>query len=246
MTKTVESVDNIIENRRKEKKQKKRQRMVRVIRSVLIHSLLAVLIGTFIEFKWDAFKTLEIRGNYLLTEEEIRTELNLSDRSFLNFGPLNTLNLERHPLIKSLDLDARSLNHWVLTLEEMRPLASINASALLLENGSTYPSSNRLDLPLVEGYGAQDYAYLTETLASIDQSTLVMISSITKSPKSFDERYAHLYMQDGIQVDTSLKTLVVLNDYYAILSVLNPEHRCIAIDEVKSVPYSFPCTPSSQ
>lgn len=245
MTTNIESVENLIENRKSERKLKKKKKVFRLLIVLLIHTLLIGFVYAFITFKWDAVTRIEVRGNSLLTQDEVIKLLNLDEHSLLSFGPLQTQDLMDNPVVKSVQLEAKSLQSWIITLEEYRPVAQLPLSKLLLENGTSVHYDKVLDLPLIEGYGSVEYKNLANALSTLEPSTLVMISSILKSPKSYDDQYAHLYMQDGIQVDSSLKTLPVLNDYFSIVSVLNPLHRCIAIDEVKSVPYSFPCTQST-
>lgn len=246
MTTNIESVESLIENRKVERKLKKKKRFIKIFIGLLVHSLVASCIFAFITLNWDALKSVEIRGNTLLSNDEVLSLLNMNEHSLLDFGPLKTQKLIDHPTVKSVKIEASLLQNWVITLEEYRPLAQLPLSKLLLENGTSINYDKPVDVPLIEGYSSVEYLSVAQALSALDPSTLVMISSIQKSPKSFDDQYAHVYMQDGIQVDSSLKTLTVLNDYFSILSVLNPLHRCIAIDEVKSVPYSFPCTQSEQ
>lgn len=253
MTQPVPSVDSLIEERRRAKRLKTRRRIVRFLSLVLVHGLLAW--GAYVYFisPVSSMNSVTIEGNVLLSRPEILELLKpVTGRlSLLDFGLTLSPSLERHPLIKALDLDLNQSGQLKIRLEEYPALAiTQNPAAILLENGTlveiTESMRNRIiGLPLISGYDdSVGRQRLAEALASIRPDTRLLIAEIRQEPLSYDTYYARLYMQDGIEVTTGLLGFKVLDDYLEIIKALNPAHDCIAIDETKGVPYSFPCTPS--
>ena len=168
----------------------------------------------------------------------------------MDFGLDISKELESNPLIKHIKLDYKRFNELDVFIEENRVLAYLNdLNSVLLENGklysfNDYQSISLKELIVVSGYQNElEYLKLKDVLSELKESTILLISEIIQEEKSYDKFYAKLIMYDGIIVYSSLNTLKVLDDYAAIRSALNPEHHCIAIDEIKSVPYSFSCLP---
>lgn len=247
MTQTVESVESLIQKRQQDKKKRRNQKLWRIALALVVHLAIGGFIYLYSQSKLHTLKEVEVRGQTLLSAQEVVETLNPQSFGWFNFMPIQGVDLESNPLIKNLHINHYSMNRWLVTIEEHRALAQTSDAQFLLETGQMVTRNQvASDLPLIENFTLEDYASLSEALRALAPSTLTMMSKLVKTPVSYDDRYVHLYMQDGIQVFSGLKGLIVLDNYSQIKSVLNPEHRCIAIDETKSVPYSFPCAQVAQ
>lgn len=252
MPENIESVESIIQRRRQTKNHKLKRRIVKTTILFVVHAFLAF--GGYTYFTSSTAKTRDVSlsGNHLISRQEVMGMIESVSQpvNLLDFGVELSRPLEDHPLVASVSLDYRQANRLIITLQEYEALAYYEAplNAVLLENGSLYPidglnESLTSDLPLISGYAdVEGQKRLADALVMILPSTRLLISEITQDALSYDNYYAHLYMQDGIQVMTGLGGLKILDDYYQIISALNPEHDCIAIDETTGVPYSFPCS----
>lgn len=245
MSNDTRAVQDVIDQRKQFIKNKKKHKRNRLLRILLSHLAIVVMIVSFIFLKGYQFKDIEVKGLNELNISEITSELNLKDISLLNFGPLSLNNLENSPMLASIELDASQLNTFKFKLVEVRIVAYLeeDSSLWLSETGAIIKGNHDIiDVPMIYGYTDSELVLLAQTLAALKPSTLIQINSIKQAPQSFDNKYALIRMQDGIKVNSGFKGITVLDHYESILKALNPEHKCLSIDELSLVPYSFPCT----
>jgi hypothetical protein len=245
MSQNIESVETIIEKRKAIKRALRKKKIIVALSFISFYSFM--LISTYFLFTQNLFdfKGIEWKNNEILSEYELNQLVDLKPYIFQNIAKDDLVELEKHPLIQAIRFKEISIFEWVIEIDERKVLATLdhNPKIWLLENGEVYrsPSSN-LDLPNLVEYPVKAYRQIAEALLKMDRDALMMIDQIIRKPQSYDELYAQIYMQDGIQVNSGLKGIVVLNDYVSITAAMNPEHECMSIDEIRLVPYSFPCT----
>lgn len=245
MSQSFESVESIIAARKKLKKSKRNKRLILILTFLLIYSVLTSVFFLMYRFDRLKFSGISWKNHQYLSESELDALVDLKPYIFQNSPNQSLIKLESHPLIESVILTDIGLDTWTITLVEHDVLATLNDNPMtwLLENGDIYSSKTAfLEGPNISGYAIKDYDKITKALNSLDKSTLLAIDEIIREAQTYDALYARIYMQDGIQVLSGFKGLVVLNDYASIVSAMNPEHRCMSIDEIRLVPYSFPCT----
>jgi len=248
----VPSVDELISESKNEKKLIKKKRIIKVLSSVIGILILALLTYYYFVSEYSNLNTIRVIGNQNISEVYVKEKINSikSDYSILDFGFNLSTEIEQNPLIKSVKFEYPKNNELNVYIDEYKVVAYLNdIESVLLENGKLYSfdeyeSISISELIYVTGY-IDELAYnrLSVSLLELSDSTKLMISEIIQEEKSYDVYYAKLIMYDGITVYSSLNTLKVLEDYASIRAALNPEHKCIAIDEIKSVPYSFSCYP---
>lgn len=248
----VPSVEELITESRNEKLKVKKKKFIKVIATLIGILVIGFSIYFYINSKYSSLNNIEISGNQYISNNVIETSINNAKEKYtiLDFGFKLTDELETNPLLKSIKLEYIRNNELSVKVEEYQVLAFINSlNGVLIENGKIYSFKDyepisKNELIYVTGYADElAYARLAESLNKLTTSTKLMISEIIQEEKSYDIYYAKLIMYDGIVVYTSLSTLEVLEDYASIRNALNPEHTCIAIDEIKAVPYSFACYP---
>ncbi len=249
MSQDVQAVQDLIEDRKKQRKFDRKQKTLKLLILLFIHALIAFSIFLYIALDAYQFKGFDIKGNQILSQTEIEELIDVSDIALLNFAALDMSELESHPLIQSIKIDAHLMNQTIIDIREYRVVASLNdtMTLYLLENGTVYQGQKPvLDVPQLIDFSDDVLRDVAETLSSLKDSTIVQMSQIFRDPQSFDDNYTLIIMQDGIQVSSGFKGYSVLNQYESILKALNPEHKCLSIDELSLVPYSFPCTLSSE
>lgn len=249
MSQNVESVETIIAKRKAVKLALRKKKIILVLSFISFYSFMVFSAYFLFTQKLFDFKGIEWKNNVILSDIELNQWVDLKPYIFQNMPKEDLVEIQNHPLIHDLRLKEISIFKWVIEIDEREVLATINQNPKmwLLENGEVYLSSSaNLDLPNLEGYPVKDYKKLAEALTKMDRDALMMIDEIIREPQSYDEMYAHIYMQDGVQVSSGLKGFVVLNDYASITAAMNPEHQCMSIDEIRLVPYSFPCTQASE
>ncbi|HET6785527.1 MAG TPA: FtsQ-type POTRA domain-containing protein [Erysipelotrichaceae bacterium] len=248
----IPSVDELISESRNEKLKSRKKKIIKVLLTI-IGIFIVVGIGYYYFFQRNSsIEKIKLQGNTNVTQSVVESSINSlkSKYNLLDFGFILSEELESNPLIKSLQMKYSKGNELLITIEEFGVLAYLNnQQSVLLENGKLY-SFNEFEpisineLIFVNGYDDElAYTRLASSLNELTSSTKLMISEIIQDEKSYDVYYAKLIMYDGITVYTSLSTINVLEDYASIRQALNPEHACIAIDEIKAVPYSFSCYP---
>ncbi len=244
MTQDVKAVSDLIAERKKERKALNKIRNQRFLRLLSIHLLIVIIVVLYTLSKAYLNQGIEVRGQVNLDKQTIESIVNQNNISILNFAPLNLSDLENHPLIKSIEVDASQMNQTLITINEFQVVGSLNdkGTLYLLENGEVVQGTKAvLEVPLISGYEGEDLVDLAESLASLKSSSLISMSEIVRHPQSFDEAYSLIYMQDGNQVSSGFKGYTVLDQYDRILKALNPDHKCLSIDELSLVAYSFPC-----
>lgn len=248
----IPSVDELISESRNEKKLNRKKKIIKFLFSLITFLIISFSIYFYFNLPMSKLNKVNIHGNSNIGEQFIREKLlDASDMfSLLNFGYTLTKDIETNPLLKSIELNYVNTGELDVYIQEYAVLAYLNdLQGVLIETGKLY-SFNEFEpislkeLIYISGYDEEiEYLRLKDALIELDDSTKLMISEIIQEEKSYDKYYAKLIMYDGIVVYSSLATLYVLDDYASIRSALNPEHQCIAIDEIKAVPYSFSCLP---
>lgn len=248
MSKDIQDVKSLIETRKAERKLERKNKLKRILKIVLIHLLIVSFIFVFYITQSYVFKNLEIKGNTNLSKSYIENKLEINSNSLLNFGPLILKEIEIDPMIKTINLNASNLLEMTLNIEEYEVVATLeDAKSWVIENGQVIQGDHGInDVPVLYDFSGDSLIELATTLASLDHKTLLYMSQIIRNPQSYDENYTKVFMQGGIQVNTSFNGYAILDQYEAILKALNPLHQCLSIDEYTLVPYSYPCTLESE
>lgn len=248
----IPSVDELISESRNEKKLNRKKKIIKVLLTLIAFIIISLSIYLYFNSSISKLNKVNVYGNSNISDNFISEKVfnSASLFSLLDFGYTLTKDVESNPLLKSIEFNYLSPSELDIYIEEYAVLAYLNdLQGVLIETGKLY-SFNEFEpislkeLIYISGYDEEiEYLRLKDALIELDDSTKLMISEIIQEEKSYDKYYAKIIMYDGIIVYSSLTTLNVLDNYAAIRSALNPEHQCIAIDEIKAVPYSFSCLP---
>lgn len=248
----VPSVDELISESRNEKLKHRKKKIIKFSLTLICLVSIGLSIYFYVNNQSMHINKIEISGNVNISNDVIKKSIinAKSKYNILDFGFILSSELELNPLLKSIKLEYTKRNEIKVEIEEYQVLAFIDdLNRVLIENGDTYSFDEFEPISINQLIYVNGYTdklannRLAKALNTLSASTKLMISEIVQEEKSYDVYYAKLIMYDGIIVYSSLNTLNVLEDYASIRSALNPEHTCIAIDEIKSVPYSFSCHP---
>lgn len=248
----VPSVEELISESKNEKKLIKKKKIIKILSTLIGVLILATFIYYYFDSKYSNLNNIKVFGNQNVSDNFVESSINKvkSKYSILDFGIHLSTGIENNPLVESVKFEYSKNDELNVYIKEYEVLAYLNdVNSVLLENGrlysfNEYEAISISELIYVKGYTDElAYQRLSLSLLELSSSTKLMISEIIQDEKSYDVYYAKLIMYDGITVYSSLNTLKVLEDYASIRAALNPEHKCIAIDEIKSVPYSFSCYP---
>ena len=209
------------------KKPKKKVRITGIIFLLLFVYLLVTLIYYFIK---SPIKKISIKGNHLLTEEDVITDSKISynDSIFKISTYKIEKNLEKNPLIKKAKIERR-LNGTIIIIIEENKILYLNAltKKLVLSDEEEIDVNDKyIGYPVLVNYVPSEiYKELIKSLSKVDDSNYQMISEIEYSVDKYentvidDERFL-LRMKDGNTIYVNLINIEKLNKYQEIYSAL--------------------------
>lgn len=209
------------------KKPKKKVRITGIIFLLLFVYLLVTLIYYFIK---SPIKNISIKGNHLLTEEDVITDSKISynDSIFKISTYKIEKNLEKNPLIKKAKIERRLNGTIIINIEENKILFlnALTKKLVLSDEEEIDVNDKYIGYPVLVNYiPSEIYKELIKSLSKVDDSNYQMISEIEYSVDKYentvidDERFL-LRMKDGNTIYVNLINIEKLNKYQEIYSAL--------------------------
>ena len=209
------------------KKPKKKVRITGIIFLLLFVYLLITLIYYFIK---SPIKNISIKGNNLLTEEDVITDSKISynDSIFKISTYKIEKNLEKNPLIKKAKIERRLNGTIIINIEENKILFlnALTKKLVLSDEEEIDVNDKYIGYPVLVNYVPSEiYKELIKSLSKVDDSNYQMISEIEYSVDKYentvidDERFL-LRMKDGNTIYVNLINIEKLNKYQEIYSAL--------------------------
>lgn len=209
------------------KKPKKKVRITGIIFLLLFVYLLVTLIYYFIK---SPIKNISIKGNNLLTEEDVITDSKISynDSIFKISTYKIEKNLEKNPLIKKAKIERRLNGTIIINIEENKILFlnALTKKLILSDEEEIDVNDKYIGYPVLVNYVPSEiYKELIKSLSKVDDSNYQMISEIEYSVDKYentiidDERFL-LRMKDGNTIYVNLINIEKLNKYQEIYSAL--------------------------
>ena len=196
---------------------------------------------------------IAVEGNVYLNDEDIIKLSGISegDKYLLIFPKGKERKLQSSPYIEEASitlLDDRLVQISVREVKQVAYLYEDGESRILLINGERV----RLDsdnsyliekLPLLEGYSKEQISEILRGFKLIEYKTINEISEIHRYPFSYDENMMEVIMRDGNYCFVSWTGLNMLDEYYRIVSGLDPSlgNVCIYLDELTKSGYTSIC-----
>ena len=142
----------------------------------------------------------------------------------------------------------RSMNNRTMIVEvkEFKPLA-ISESHILLSNGQYYPLNHRhrsilAYLPSVDGFNESELSVkLANALIELEDFVLNLMASIEQTPLSYDEAMMVITLDNGLNIYSDLRSLILLNQLPLFIDLINEDNNCLYLDSVTSTARAAPC-----
>nr|WP_295971547.1 FtsQ-type POTRA domain-containing protein [uncultured Bacillus sp.] len=234
-----------IEDRIPKLKQQRKKRANR--RLILLLLLFFLLIACIIYFQSpiSQVKTINISGNRGYSVKEITESADISNDTNIwkVKGKVVEGKLKRLPEIKEADVQIRWFNTVSIQIEEYSRIAYISKGKFflpVLENGTVLEdkktSSLPLNAPVLYSFSeGEKLKVMIESLEKLPPEVLNSISEIHHTPKKTDAYHISLFMNDGNEVNATIKTFAEkMSHYPSILSQLGSDKKGIIDLEVGS------------
>ena len=216
-------------------------------RLIMLLALFFILIAGVIYFQSPLSKVKEITvsGNESYSYEQIVGKSGLSFESNvwkISKGEVEE-NLEKIQEVKQATVDIKLPNTVAIELEEYRRLAYISKGKNfypVLENGNILGEKQIDEIPVNAPIliGFKEGKVLDEMIASLEELPEVVINSISEihsQPVKTDKFLIKLYMNDGFEVNATLRTFSdKMAHYPSIVSQLDPSKKGVIDLEVGS------------
>ncbi|MBR2577818.1 MAG: FtsQ-type POTRA domain-containing protein, partial [Erysipelotrichaceae bacterium] len=192
-------------------------------------------------------------GNIYLSDKDIIELSGISedDKYLLVFPKAKERKLLKSPYIEEATvrlLDDRLIQISVKEVKQVAYLYEDGESRILLINGERIKldSDNSYlieKLPLLEGYDKEQISEILRGFKLIEYGTINEISEIHRYPFSYDANMMEVIMRDGNFCFVSWTGLSMLDEYYRIVSGLDPSlgNVCIYLDELTKSGYTSIC-----
>jgi cell division protein FtsQ len=234
-----------IEDRIPKLKHQRRKKANR--RLIMLLALFFILIAGIIYFQSPLSKVKEITvsGNHSYTFEQIVEKSGLSLESNIwkvNRGEIEK-KLEKIEEIENATVNVKLPNTVGIKVEEYDRLAYISKGKSfypVLENGHILGKKQIEEIPVNAPIliGFKEGKVLDEMLASLEELPEVVINSISEihsKPVKTDKYLIKLYMNDGFEVNATLRTFSEKMAHYpSIVSQLDPDKKGVIDLEVGS------------
>ncbi|TDL79962.1 cell division protein FtsQ/DivIB [Peribacillus frigoritolerans] len=234
----VVSLEDRVPKLKEHRKQKSNRRLI------LFLSVFFILILLVIYFQSPLSKvsSVDVAGNKTVSEEEIINMSGITEKSgfwSINEKEVNDA-LSDFEQIQNVKLDKHLPNKVTIVVEEYYKVAYIvkgDQYSPILENGKTLdPVEGTFpdDAPLLINWSkAEEIEEMAMELMSLPDSVKNAISEIYHTPEKTDPWHITLYMNDGFEVQASVRSFSKkMIDYPAIVSQLAPNSKGIIHMEV--------------
>jgi cell division septal protein FtsQ len=243
---SVKEISSNIKIKRKKARQLFFRRLFVFMVSILVLSLIGVGLYALDQGPILRIQSIVVSHVRLSDETEVRKVLPFSvgERQWI-FHPLWTKIPINDDAIKSISfvLNNRTM---IVEVKEYEPLA-INGNSILLSNGQYYPLEARHQsiiayLPTVEGFSESELSVkLAIALIELEDFVLNLMSSIKQTPLSYDEAMMVITLDNGLNIHSDLRSLVLLNQLPLFIDLIDETNNCLYLDSVTSTARAAPC-----
>jgi len=215
---------------------KKKKRKVLKKKNILISFIVLLFLGCLFYYVFTMpVRNVYISGNYLVSDEEIRTLAGLQEYPSFLLSKKSEMknNLEKNQYIDSVRISKKFGNIISIFVKEFRIVAISVDYKLILSNGLKIDNNYDItDVPiLVNEISNEDvYHHFVRKFENIESDILRQISQIEYSPVDVDDERFLLYMNDGNLVYITLTKINKINRYNAIKDKIGDKRGVIYLD----------------
>jgi cell division protein FtsQ len=226
----------------KEQRRRKANRRL-IILLCLFFTLIAVV--AYVQSPLSHVKKITIKGNELLSTEEIIKITKISKNTNIWSVKKDTisLTLQKMNVIKQAKVTIKWPNTVMIEIEERNKIAYLESEDSyfpVMENGKVLKDRKVAEIPVNAPilYKFKEGAILKEMVTALGElpvEVLNAISEIHYTPKKTDQYHISLFMNDGFEVSATLRTFSEKMIHYpSIISQLDPSIKGIIDLEVGS------------
>ncbi|WP_273125386.1 cell division protein FtsQ/DivIB [Metabacillus sp. HB246100] len=238
--KKVVSLEDRIPKLQQQRKQKSNRRLI----SFLSIFFLLILLVIYFQSPLSKVASISVEGNEHVDSKEIIELSGITTST--GFWNINTSevekNLSNHLQIKHVEIKKEFPNEVVLNVAEYASIAYIEKSSTyypILENGQALEEKSialPADAPLLVDWNSEeDIKEMTAELLKLPPTILNSISEIHHTPGKTDPWLIKLYMNDGFEVNASVRTFAKkMKSYPSIVNALDENSRGVIHLEVGS------------
>ena len=214
---------------------KKKKRVIKIKNVCILLGILLLLIGLGYYIFTMPIKNIYIKGNEIISDNEIIKSTNLYNYPSFLLTKKSRLkkNINKNQYIKSINISKKLGNIIEIKIEEYKPIAINKEENIIIETGKTLENIyNLTDVPILinEISNQEIYNDFTNKFSKINTNILRQISQIEYSPVEVDEDRFLLYMNDSNLVYITLTKIDKLNKYNKIKDVLEGKNGIIYLD----------------
>ena len=214
---------------------KKKKRVFKIKNICILLGILILIIGTIYYIVTMPIKNINIKGNKIVSDDEILESANLYQYPSFLLTQRSKLkkDIKKNPYIKSINISKRLGNRIEITIQEYQPLAINEEDKIIIETGEYLDNTyNLTDVPiLINKISSKEiYINFTKKFSGINHNILRQISQIEYSPVEVDEDRFLIYMNDGNLVYITLTKIDKLNKYNKIKATLEGRNGTIYLD----------------
>ncbi len=243
---SVKDISSSIKSKRRKARQLFFRRLFVFVVSILVLSLFGFGLYTIDQSPIFRIQAIIVSNTRLSSEEEIRKVLpfKVGERQWI-FHPWWTDIPINDDAIESISFVMNNKT-MIVEVKEYKPLA-INETSILLSNGQYYPLNTRHQsitayLPNVEGFSESELSVkLANALIELEDFVLNLMSSIQQTPLSYDEAMMVITLDNGLNIYSDLRSLVLLNQLPLFIDLINETNNCLYLDSVTSTARAAPC-----
>ena len=211
------------------KKKKKRLRIGRLFLLLIIVGAIFFACYKFIDIP---ILSVNIKGNEILTDDEILKESKLEDYPsyFSVISLIVKQDLKKNPYIKDVKVIKGILNVNI-TIKEEKVLYIIKETNEKVMLSSKVKDDKIVCAPYLTGTIPSDKEKrFKKAVSKIDKDMLCQISEIKHDPNEIDEDRYFAYMNDGNKVYLTINKFDKLNKYNKILENIGRENGTLYLD----------------
>ena len=215
---------------------KKKKRKVLKKKNILILFIVLLFLGCLTYYGITMpVRNVYISGNYLVSDEEIRTLAGLQEYPSFLLSKKSEMknNLEKNQYIDSARITKKFGNIISIFVKEFSIVAISVDYKLILSNGLKIDNNYDItDVPILinEINNENVYHHFVRKFENVELDILRQISQIEYSPVDVDEERFLLYMNDGNLVYITLTKINKLNRYNAIKDKIGEKRGIIYLD----------------
>jgi cell division septal protein FtsQ len=243
---SVKDISSSIKSKRRKARQLLFRRLFAFIVTMVVISLIGISMYTIDQSSMFRIQSIIVSHTRLTDEAEVRSALPFSegDRQWI-FHPWWTNIPIDDDAIESINFVMNNRT-MIVEVKEFKPLA-ISESHILLSNGQYYPLNPRhrsilAYLPSVDGFIESELSVkLANALIELEDFVLNLMASIEQTPLSYDEAMMVITLDNGLNIYSDLRSLILLNQLPLFIDLINEDNNCLYLDSVTSTARAAPC-----